>query len=90
MRTVPLAIAKAKLSRLVNDVGSAGDAVTISRHGVPAAVLLSSDEYDSWQETLAIRDDPALAREIRHGLRALQRTRKLYTLEELFEPAAGR
>ena len=90
MRTVPLAVAKAKLSRLVDDVGSADAAVTITRHGVPAAVLLSAEEYDGWQETLAIRDDPALVREIRHGLRVLQRTRKLYTLEELFEPAAGR
>ena len=40
---------------------------------VPAAVLLSVEEYDGWQETLAIRDDPALVREIRHGLRALRR-----------------
>ncbi|MEK7667294.1 MAG: type II toxin-antitoxin system Phd/YefM family antitoxin [Gemmatimonadota bacterium] len=87
MRTVPLAVAKAKLSRLVNDVGSAGDPVTITRHGVPAAVLLSPDEFESWQETLAIRGDPALVREIRRGLRALRRTRKLYTLDELFAPA---
>jgi len=90
VRTVPLAVAKAKLSRLVDDVGSADDAVTITRHGVPAAVLLSPAEFESWQETLAIRGDPALVREIRRGLRALRRTRKLYTLDELFEPTAGR
>jgi prevent-host-death family protein len=85
-----LAVAKAKLSRLVDDVGSADDAVTITRHGVPAAVLLSPDEFEGWQETLAIRGDPALMREIRRGLRALRRTRKLYTLDELFEPVAKR
>ena len=90
MRTVPLAVAKAKLSRLVDDVGSADDAVTITRHGVPAAVLLSPDEFEGWQETLAIRGDPALMREIRRGLRALRRTRRLYTLDELFEPVAKR
>ena len=89
MRTVPLAVAKAKLSRLVDDVGSADAAVTITRHGVPAAVLLSPDEFESWQETLAIRGDPALVREIRRGLRALRRTRKLYTLDELFAPPAN-
>jgi antitoxin YefM len=90
VRTVPLAVAKAKLSRLVHDVGSADDAVTITRHGVPAAVLLGPDEFESWQETLAIRGDPALVREIRRGLRALRRTRKLYTLDELFAPVANR
>jgi prevent-host-death family protein len=90
MRTVPLAVAKAKLSRLVDDVGSADAAVTITRHGVPAAVLLSPAEFESLQETLAIREDPALVREIRRGLRVLPRTRKLYTLDELFAPVATR
>jgi len=46
VRTVPLAVAKAQFSRLVKDVGSAGDPVTITRHGVPAAVLLSPDEFE--------------------------------------------
>ena len=43
-----------------------------------------------YEETLAIRGDPVLVREIRRGLRALRRTRKLYTLDELFAPAARR
>jgi antitoxin YefM len=86
MRTVPLAVAKAKLSRLLDTIGSGEEGVTITRHGRPAGVLVSTDEYDGWQETLAIRADPAFMREIRRGLAALRRTRKLYTLEELFEP----
>jgi antitoxin YefM len=90
MKTVPLAKAKAKLSSLVDTVETGEDAVTITRHGVPAAVLLSPDEFESWQETLAIRTDPSLMREIRRGLKVLRRTRKLYTLDELFEtPGAG-
>lgn len=90
MRTVPLAVAKAKLSSLVDEIGSRDDAVTITRHGEPAAVLLSPDEFESWQETGAIRSDPSLMREIRRGLRALRRTRRLYTLDELFEPRSAR
>lgn len=90
MKTVPLAEAKAKLSSLVHEVESREDAVTITRHGVPAAVLLSPDEFESWQETIAIRADASLMREIRRGLRALRRTRKLYTLDELFEIPAAR
>ena len=90
MKTVPLAEAKAKLSSLVDEVESSEDAVTITRHGVPAAVLLSPDEFESWQETIAIRADASLMREIRSGLRALRRTRKLYTLDELFEVPAAR
>ena len=64
--------------------------MTITRHGAPAAVLLSPDEFESWQETIAIGADASLMREIRRGLRALRRTRKLYTLDELFEIPAAR
>lgn len=87
MKTMPLALAKAKLSSLVDAVASSEEGVTITRHGKPAAVLVSQDEYDSWQETIAIRSDASLMREIRRGLRALRRTRKLYTLDDLFGPA---
>jgi prevent-host-death family protein len=90
MKTVPLAVAKAKLSSLVDEIESSEVAVTITRHGVPAAVLLSPDEFESWQETIAIRADASLMREIRRGLRSLRRTRKLYTLDELFEVPLAR
>ena len=85
MRAVPLAMAKAKLSSLLDAVASSEETVTITRHGRPVAVLVSPDEFDGWQETLAIRADPALMREIRRGLAALRRSRRLYTLNELFE-----
>jgi len=52
--------------------------------GRPAAVLVSPDEYDSWKETLAIRADRDLMREIGTGLAALKaRKARLYTLDEL-------
>ncbi|HVM42822.1 MAG TPA: type II toxin-antitoxin system Phd/YefM family antitoxin [Gemmatimonadales bacterium] len=87
MKTMPLAVAKAKLSSLVDAVESGEEGVTITRHGKPAAVLVSQDEFDSWQETIAIRSDAALMREIRRGLKALRRTRRLYTLDDLFGPS---
>lgn len=90
MRTVPLGVAKAKLSRLLDTVETSEESVTITRHGKPAAVLVSPDEFDSWQETLAIRSDPGLMREVRRGLSALRRKHRLYTLDELFEPPKGR
>ena len=86
MKTLPLSEAKAKLSRLVDDVTTRDEEVVITRNGVPAAVLVSADEYESWQETLAVRADAALMKDIADGLRALKEKRsRLYTLEELFE-----
>lgn len=86
MRTLPLSEAKAKLSELVDDVVSRDDRVTITRNGHPAAVLLSPDEVESWDETIAILRDPELTAEIRRGLRQLRSRRKTHTLDELFAP----
>jgi prevent-host-death family protein len=73
MRTLPLAEAKAQLSRLVDQVAKTDEEILITRNGRPAAVLVSPEEYESWRETEAIRADPELMGEIRRGLRALKR-----------------
>ena len=86
MKTLPLSEVKASLSRLIDDVNGRDEEIVITRNGVPAAVLVSADEYGSWQETLAVRADAELMRDILEGLRALKEKRsRLYTLEELFE-----
>ena len=85
MKTLPLSEAKSKLSNLVKRVHSHDEEVVITKNGRAAAVLVSPAEFESWKETVAIRGDPALMREIRSGLAALKaRKAKLYTLEELF------
>ena len=80
---LPLSEAKAKLSSLVDAVEATDEEIVITRNGRPAAILVSPDEYESWNETIAIRSDPRMMREIKAGLRALKRgNTKLYTLEE--------
>ncbi|OGI43629.1 MAG: prevent-host-death protein [Candidatus Muproteobacteria bacterium RIFCSPHIGHO2_01_FULL_65_16] len=86
MKTLPLSEVKANLSGLVEDVEQRDEEVVITKNGRPAAVLVSPDEYESWKETLAVRSDKNLMREIKTGLTALKaRKAKLYTLEELFK-----
>ena len=75
-----------KLSALVDDVNATDEEVVITKNGVPAAVLVSLDEFESWRETMAIHFDKESMDEIREGLTALKEGRaSLYTLEELFE-----
>lgn len=83
MKTLPLAEAKATLSRLIDRVATMDEQIMITRNGRPAAVLVSPDEYEGWKETQAIRSDRELMAEIRRGLRTLKRGGKVYTLEEL-------
>ncbi len=74
-----------KLSALIESVQNTDEEVIITKNGSPAAVLISSDEYESWQETLAIRSDKELAAEIKSGLASFKKKKlNLYTLEELF------
>jgi prevent-host-death family protein len=71
--TLPLATVKAKLSELIERVSSQHDRVTITRNGRPAAVLVSADDLDGLEETLAIMSDPKLLASVRRGNEELAR-----------------
>ena len=91
MRILPLAEAKAKLSQLVADVANTDEEVTITKNGRATAVLVSYEEFESWQETLAVLSDRELVKEIRTGMQQLKQERgKLLTdtqLKQLFDEA---
>jgi prevent-host-death family protein len=84
MKTLPLSEVKSQLSGLVEQVRALEEQVVITRNGRPVAVLVSAEEFERWKETIEVRGDVALMKEIRAGLRALKsRKTRLYTLEEL-------
>jgi antitoxin YefM len=84
MKTMPLSEVRTKLSELVDAVERRDEVVTITRNGKPVAVIVSKDEYDGWQETVEIISDEKFMREIRKGIESLKRTKKRYTLDQLF------
>lgn len=65
--TLPLSSVKAHLSELVDRVEGQHDRVVVTRNGRPAAVLISPDDLESLEETLAVLSDPVLMAEIRAG-----------------------
>lgn len=84
MRILPLAEAKAKLSQLVSDVAATDEEVTITKNGRAAAVLISHDEFESWQETMAIVSDREFLAEVRKGIEDLKKGRgKLFRKRDL-------
>ena len=84
MRILPLSEVKTRLSEIVNVVEQRDEEITITRNGKPVAMLISTDEYEAWKETVQILADAELMQEIRDGIQALQHTRKRYTLDDLF------
>jgi len=70
---------------MIDTLQTTDGAGVITKHGSPAAVLMSYDAYESRSETASVRSDPALMKEIRKGLRDLKAKNPcLYTLEGLF------
>ena len=85
MKALSVSEAKMKLSGLIDTVNATDEEIMITKNGRPAAVLVSPEEFESLKETVAVRSDLSLMKEIKKGLSALKMKRgKLYTLDELF------
>jgi prevent-host-death family protein len=62
---LPLAEVKNRLSEVVEQVETQHSRVTITKHGRPAAVVISADDLDSLEETLRVLSDPKLLAQVR-------------------------
>jgi prevent-host-death family protein len=69
--TMSLAAVKARFSELVDRVESQQDRVVVTRNGKPAAVLISADDLESLEETLAVMSDRSVAAQIRESQKAV-------------------
>ena len=71
--TRSLADVKAHLSEIIDLVESEHERVVITRNGKPAAVILSPDDLEILEETLAILSAPGALREIQESEREIER-----------------
>ncbi len=71
MTTLPVADARAHLSKLIDEATATHERFEITRNGRRAAVLLSADDYDTMQDTLAVLGDAELLADHREGQTAL-------------------
>lgn len=89
MQTMSVSEAKDKLSTLIESVEATHDAVVITRHGKPAAVLISPEDLDSLQQTLAWLSDPHHAEEMAEAIDDVANDRML-SLDEVRAQLAKR
>ncbi len=62
---------KNRLSEVVDQVEREHDRVVITRHGKPAAVVISTDDLASLEETLEVMSRPKLIAQVRDSLAEL-------------------
>ncbi len=65
---MPLAAVKAHFSEVADRVEKEQERIVVTRNGRPALVLISPDDLESLEETLAILSDKRLMARIRKGL----------------------
>ncbi|HBO54913.1 type II toxin-antitoxin system Phd/YefM family antitoxin [Janibacter terrae] len=81
MSMVPLAEARAHLSRMVDEAVRTHQRVEITRNGRREAVLLSAEDYDILIETLDVLSDAELVRDIGTSLDEARQGEVLSTAE---------
>lgn len=70
-KTLPVTEARKKLTGLVDKVAKQLDEYVITVKGKPKAVLMSSDEFESWKETNEILADSELVKALKEGEKEL-------------------
>jgi prevent-host-death family protein len=80
--TLPLAEIKAHLSEIVDRIEREHERILLTRHGRPAAVIMSPDDLASLEDTLELLSDPEARAEIEAGRQDLAEGRTV-TAEEL-------
>jgi antitoxin YefM len=77
MTTLPIADARAQLSKLVDEASSTHERYEITKNGHRAAVLMGVDDYDAMRETIAVLSDQDLLRSHQQGLDELNQGESL-------------
>ena len=53
--TLPISQARSDIFKIADEVQKIGTRYTLTERGVPKVVLMSADEFDSWQETMEVK-----------------------------------
>lgn len=70
---IPLGEVKNRLSEVIERLEREHGRVVITKHGRPAAVVLSIEDLESLEETLDVLGDPALLRSVAKAVREIAR-----------------
>jgi prevent-host-death family protein len=64
---LPATEVREKFFKILEDVKNPNRVYTITLGGKPKAVLLSSEEYEAWQETIEIISNPEIVKDLKEA-----------------------
>ncbi|MBI1812344.1 type II toxin-antitoxin system Phd/YefM family antitoxin [Candidatus Peregrinibacteria bacterium] len=80
-KTVTASQARNNFFAILREIKTPGVSIVITYEGHPEGVLMSVEEFESWQETLDIMSHPEEVAAIEEGMREKERG-EVVTLEE--------
>ncbi len=72
MKTLSYTAVRNSLARLMDKVNEDHAPVVITRQKGAPAVLISLEDFESWQETAYLLRSPAMARRLRHAVSQIE------------------
>ena len=81
-KTLPITKVREELASIVENAQEKLDEYIITVNGIPAAVLISIKEFESWKETNEILADSELMKDIKQGERDVVKGR-IYDWEDV-------
>lgn len=83
--TLPISEARKKIFEIAEEVQKPGKHYTLTEKGRPKAVIMSAEEFESWEETLEVmRDFPDLEKEVKKAEQDYKK-RNYITLDKLLK-----
>ena len=81
-RTITLKELRPRLPKVINDVDTKMDRFVITKHGKPAAMMISIEDYESIMETLDILSNAGMSKRIKQA-EAEMETGKVKAFDEI-------
>ena len=79
---IPVTKAKTKLLNMIRNFDNREDTIAITKNGIPKAVIMSMDQYESICETMEIMTDKDTMQQIWASMKDIQENKTLLDLED--------
>lgn len=80
---IPITRAKAKLLDMVREIHDKDSTVAITKNGVPKAVLISMEQWESTRETMAILADEQAMKQLRASIQDEKNGKSFIDIEDI-------
>jgi len=80
---IPITKAKSTLLDMIRVINDQENTIAITKNGVPRAILMSMEQYESMRETMTILGDEGMMKQILRSRNEIRENKQLVDLEDL-------